>query len=149
MGYDLHITRHPDPDCDSIDTDKPNGVISLQEWRNYVDGDPSMRMDDYAEAILPGGKSLRVTEPGIAVWLDHPTATRESGLAWLHFSNGQILVKHPDQESLGKMLSIASALDAVVIGDDGEQYMNPTSHGIAPAADRTSEPHPTPWWRFW
>ena len=102
MGYDLRISRHPDLDWDGISIDEFDGGIPFQEWSDYVSSDSSMRMDAYAEAILPGGESLRVTEPGIAVWLDHPTATRESGLAWLHFRNGEVFVKHPDQEFLGR-----------------------------------------------
>ena len=42
------------------------------------------------------------------------------------------------------MLLIASALSAVVVGDDGERYTTPTSLGDVSAADRPSGPLPTP-----
>ena len=144
MGYDLHITRNPEPDGDDYD-----GGITSAEWIAYVTNDSSLRLDGYAEAQGPNGESMRVTDAGIAVWTEHPTAIPETGLAWLHHRDGAISVKQPDQEFLAKMLSIASSLDAVVVGDDGEQYTAPTDHGILPAADRSLPLAIKPWWRCW
>ena len=37
-------------------------------------------------------------------------------------TEGRITVKNPDAEIIDKMRRIASALDARVVGDDGEEY---------------------------
>lgn len=142
MGYNLHITRNTAPDRD-------DGGISFLEWHQYTQDDPSLRLDGIAEANGPNGEILRITDPGITVWTEHPTATEETGLAWLHHCCGEILVTHPDQEFLAKMLSIASDLDALVIGDDGEQYVKPTDHGIRPAIARIQSSATKPWWKCW
>ena len=150
MGYDLRITRNPEPDWDNLDPDDFDGGISAEEWSDYVSNDPSLRPDGFAEAHGPNGESLRVIDDGIAVWTEHPTATSDTGFAWIHHRNGEIFVKQPDQEFLAKMLAIASDLDAVVVGDDGEQYTSPDSHGILPSVCRAATPPITkPWWRFW
>jgi len=39
---------------------------------------------------------------------------------------------------------------SLVVGDDGEKYTSPDSHGILPAVCRSGTPPITkPWWRFW
>ena len=45
-----------------------------------------------------------------------------SDTAWFTWRKGCVTVKNPDDEILAKMKVIAEALDALVIGDDGEQY---------------------------
>ncbi|TWU51449.1 hypothetical protein [Rubripirellula reticaptiva] len=144
MGYDLHITRNTEPSEDDFD-----GGIDFDEWKTYVEGDPSLRLDGYAEAHGPNGETLRVTDDGIAVWTDHPTANGEHGWAWLHFRSGEICVKSPDQEFLAKMLSIAADLNAFVVGDDGELYERPDDHGVLPAETLAPKPASKPWWQFW
>jgi len=52
MGYDLHITRNTEPSEDGFD-----GGIDFEEWKSYVEGDPSLRFDGYAEA--PARRSSR------------------------------------------------------------------------------------------
>ncbi|MCC9658820.1 hypothetical protein [Rhodopirellula halodulae] len=144
MGYDLHITRNTEPCEDDFD-----GGIGFDEWRSYVNADPTLRIDGYAEACGPNGETLRVTDDGITVWIDHPTANGEHGWAWIHFRSGEICVKSPDQEFLAKMLSIAADLNAVVVGDEGELYERPDDHGVLPAAANAKTLKGKPWWRFW
>ena len=144
MGYDLHITRNTEPSEDYFD-----GGISAAEWQSYVEGDPSLRLDGYAEAHGPNGETVRITDDGIAVWTDHPTANGENGWAWLHYQTGEICVKSPDQEFLAKMLAIAADLNAIVVGDDGEVYERPDDHGVLPAAALAAKRTSKPWWRFW
>jgi len=144
MGYDLHITRNTAPNEDDFD-----GGIDFDEWKSYVEDDPSLRLDGYAEIQGTNGKLLRVTDDGITVWSDHPTANGEHGRAWLHFRSGKICVKNPDQEFLAKMLSIAADLSAVVVGDDGELYRRPDDLGVLPAAALAKKPSAKRWWRFW
>ncbi len=144
MGYELHIIRNAEPSEDDFD-----GGIDAAEWQSYVEGDPSLRLDGYAEAHGPNGETLRVSDDWIAVWTDHPTANGENGWAWLHYRSGEICVKNPDQELLAKMLSIAADLDAIVFGDDGEVYERPDDHGVPSAAALAPKPASKPWWRFW
>jgi hypothetical protein len=43
-------------------------------------------------------------------------------MAWFDYRRSRVVVKSPDDEILGKMRQIASALGAKVIGDEGELY---------------------------
>lgn len=116
MGYDVHITRK----AHWWDEDGP--AISEQEWRTYLDSDPEMRLDGYAEASTPSGDTLRVEDPGIAVWTAHPRLAEHGG--WIQHENqtGNIVVTNPDDAFLAKMWAIAQALQAKVVGDEGEEY---------------------------
>ena len=137
MGYELHITRQ----ADWFDDD-PDLKISMDEWKNYVHGDPEMRLDNYCEAKLEDGRLLRIDEEGISVWLSYSGNGINGNYAWFSYSGGNIDVKNPDDEIVGKMLLIARQLNAKVLGDDGESY---PSGGIA-----NSEPkREKPWWKFW
>ena len=53
MGYNLHITRQEN----WVDEDV-NSRIPLQEWVAYVNNDPDMRLDNFAEATLPDGRKI-------------------------------------------------------------------------------------------
>ena len=55
MGYDIHITRQEN----WYDDDK-SLQITLGEWKEYVDSDPEMRLDNFAEASLPDGGKIRM-----------------------------------------------------------------------------------------
>jgi len=60
MGYDVHITRK-----DEWFSDEGN-EISLDEWKQFVESDPDMRLDNFAEAKTPEGV-LRVESEGLSV----------------------------------------------------------------------------------
>jgi hypothetical protein len=97
VSYDAHITRAPDWGI----SDKVQ--ISLEEW------------------------SMVATSAGLV-------PTRQAGLFYAHdaresgddasfeWADGAITVQAPDQVTLAKMIEIAELLDAVVQGDDGEEY---------------------------
>ncbi len=146
MGYELHIVRNEewwDEDAD--------GGISFDEWSSLVDADDSMRMDGYAEVTSPDGAKLRIENQGLAVWTGFPGNIDGGNQAWFDFRDGRIVFKNPDQDILQKMLEIAGALNAKIVGDDGEEYNSPTDHGVpkrlSGAHVDTSEAKP--WWRFW
>ena len=67
-------------------------------------------------------------------------------MAWFHYSNGNVDVKNPDRQILGKMLRIADRLGANVQGDDGEPYAR-VEDLLGEEPDRAGRPRP--WWRFW
>jgi hypothetical protein len=136
MGYDIHITRA------SEWSDSEAQPISIEEWLAYVSSDPEMRLDGYAHVEIDG-RTLRHESQGIAVWTAYSGHGVGGNMAWFDYSDGQVWVKNPDREILGKMLRIAERLGANVQGDDGEAYLR--------AEDFPDErPRPQrPWWRFW
>jgi hypothetical protein len=108
MGYDLHVTRG-----DS----KPIGEA---EWRAYVAGDAEFDLTGVAEAQTPDG-TLRYENPGLTCWSGHPSGER----VWFDLRGGRVVVKNPDEPTIGKMLVVAHGLRARVEGDEGEIYESP------------------------
>jgi hypothetical protein len=115
MGYELHITRAPHW------TESKSQPISLDEWLAYVASDPEMRLDNFAEAEV-GDDILRYENEGLAVWVSYSGHVVDGNMAWFDYRSGRIVVKSPDREIVSKMLHIAQALRARVIGDEGEFY---------------------------
>lgn len=138
MGYDVHITLADDWG------DSSNTPIALDRWLQYVESDPDMRLDGYAEASTPDG-TLRYENEGLAVWTTFSGHDVNGNRAWFDYRDGRIVVKNPDDEILTKMISIANALGANVIGDEGERYPEPDKPR---APEGTATPN-RPWWRFW
>lgn len=142
MGYDIHITRKEDW------SDEEGIEISLDEWKQYIDADPEMRLDGFAEAELPDGGALRVEDEGIAVWTKWSQHEIDGGMAWFNYFEDHISVKNPDEEIFKKMYQIAQALNAEVQGDDGEIY---DANGKATYQDQehNSDSVEKKWWQFW
>jgi len=107
MGYEVHIRRDE------------TGPISLAEWSAHVEQADDLRMDGFAESTTPDGATIRIEEPGIAVWTAQPDAAQGG---WITFDDGEIVVNNPDAPMLGRMHEIAVALGAQMQGDDGELY---------------------------
>jgi hypothetical protein len=86
-----------------------------------VSGDPELAVssEDYFEYETPDGHVARA--PAV-VWRGHDDVA-----FW--FAKGEVTVKNPDDETIVKMLHLASQLDCFVIGDDGERY---TLHADSP-----------------
>jgi hypothetical protein len=116
MGYDVHITRT------SHWTESEQLPITLDEWKACVAADPEMRMDNYAEVATPAGQILRIDAEGIAVWTGYSGYGQDGSLAWFIYRPGRVVVKNPDEEVIAKMKVIAQALNAQIIGDEGELY---------------------------
>lgn len=116
MGYDVHITRKADWFEDE------GADISLQEWLDIVESDEEFRLDGFAETPTASGKPLRVESDGLAVWTAYSGHTVGGNMAWFLHSDGEVVVKNPDREILGKMCRVAESLGANVQGDDGERY---------------------------
>ena len=97
MGFDVHITRANDW------AHNKDQEISAEEWLHYVEEDNELARDpqngDYA-----------------AVWVDRARCPE----AWLDWFEGNIYTTNPDQQTLAKMLRVASDLRARVQGDDGK-----------------------------
>jgi len=139
MGYDIHITRK-----DHWTDDTNSGDISLDEWKDFVGKQPDLRLDNYAEAQLPDGDTLRVDSDGLVVWTKYSGDGKDGNHAWFDYSDGCIIVKNPDEEILKKMSLIADQLNAKVQGDDGELYINGQLQKTnADTVDKKA------WWKFW
>lgn len=138
MGYDLHITRA------TLWIDSDAAPITLEEWLEYLDSDPEMRLDGFAEAHLPDGTTLRAESPGLAVWTAWSAHERDGNMAWFDHRRGRIVVKNPDDEIVGKMFAIAERLGARVQGDEGEIY---DEHGRPHELEQPERTGGTPWWR--
>ena len=99
MGYDLHITRK------EFWSDEDGPEISLEEWQRYVASDPDIQFDPEN----PGPENYVIS-----------THAEQWPLWW--YSSGEIFTKNPDDEAIAKMVQIAQALNARVLGDDDEIY---------------------------
>jgi hypothetical protein len=116
MGYELHITR-----AEEWRQSKLN-PISLDQWLAYISSDPEMRLDQCATATTPVGDTLNYQSQGLAEWTEYSRNGKDGNFAWFDWQNGEVVVKNPDEELIGKMCRIAQALHARVQGDDGKFY---------------------------
>jgi hypothetical protein len=138
MGYDIRITRNRDFDSDQHEE------IPLAEWLAVVDSDPEMERRERIETTLPDGQVLRIQESGPPViWKGHT----DGGEVWFVYLRGEIAVKNPDSPFFIKMYNLASKLNAVLQGEEGEFY-NEKGDVISP--EKTANKNiKKPWWRFW
>lgn len=144
MGYEIHITRK------EYWADENGTPITLEEWLAYVETDPEMRSDGYAEAKSPDGSVIRVDNPGIAVWTAWSQHSEGGGMAWFSHFEDCVSMKNPDNEVLKKMYQMAEALNAKVQGDEGEIYdATGESNWQAQRQAENVEPAQKPWWKFW
>ena len=103
MGYDIHITRR------GHWSDEGAPEITLDEWRAVVESDPEL------EALPP------TNENPLTAMILSPHLPN-SGARYFHYDFGQIFVKKPTKSVLFKMLSVARALNARVVGEEDEVY---------------------------
>ncbi|HEX8235818.1 MAG TPA: hypothetical protein VF600_07660 [Abditibacteriaceae bacterium] len=112
MGYDLHITRAENW------WENEGKEIGENEWLDLVDSDAEHRLTGFAEATSPQGETIRYENPLLAEWLGHP----KLHVVWFDFGRGNVIIKNPDEATLGKMQQLAQKLNAKVQGDEGETY---------------------------
>ncbi len=93
----VSVTRAKDPATGR------RAPIKYGEWLRVARKDPELRMS-------------RGENTGLALWTGHP-ARKE---VRLDLCGGNVMVESPDEPTVEKMRGIASALDAKVRGDDGE-----------------------------
>jgi len=136
MGYDIHVTRAKHW------TESSDLPISLEEWLAFVVSDPELRLDGFATAANSDGEVIRYESPGLAVWTAWSRHGADGNMAWIDHRDGELVVKNPDDEILQKLLQVATALDARVQGDDGEEYGRWTRQ-----VDRPVPLQRKPWWR--
>jgi hypothetical protein len=106
MAYDLHAVR-------SVHwTDASVAPITKREIDAIVEGDPELTWScsDFVEMKDQTGV---VTVFYMILW---------NGIPCFWWYRDQLLSSSPDQKQLTKLIRIATALDARVVGDDGERY---------------------------
>ena len=111
MGYDIHITKKPHWFDEGPD-------IPEADWTTYIASDPELRLTGAAEVTLSDGSIFRHESPFLAEWTGHPSGE----VVWFDFRDHRVVVKNPDEETIQKMQSVATKLNARVQGDDGEFY---------------------------
>jgi len=119
MSYHLHITRKAKGWDDADDP----AAISRGEWLDYVASDPELAANEYSVDPQYGqgqadadadGRAYDAYVEGLAAWLKHSGAGLNGEYVWFSHDQGRVTVENPDEETLGKLLAIAHALNARV-----------------------------------
>ena len=99
MGYDLHITR-------AMNWAENVGLeIPADEWLAVVREDPELKLDPS-------------NGPYSAAW----TSAGAGHAGWFDWYEGTVFTTDPGAPTVGKMVSLAKILSAIVQGDEGEIY---------------------------
>ena len=140
MGYNLHITRQEH----WAEDENTNLRIPLNEWLEYVKCDKELTLDPTAYSYAIKDSDEVFYPPGFADW----TGNKNIEGAWFDYKNGRIESKNPEQETINKMKQIAKALNAKLMGDDGETY-DLNSDQIFRDWETEENESKKPWWKFW
>jgi len=111
VGYDLHITRK------AFWADDEGPVITLENWAAYVETDLEITLDPEN----PGTENyvLRCGQHSCPLWWEE---------------RGEVCTTNPEPEVIAKLVRVAAALGARVLGDDGEVYGTDPSDPTKPIA---------------
>lgn len=100
MGYSLYVTRRRswhDPSGPQIHSD---------EWRRLVEHDPELTpCPELGEHF--------------AVW----SGASRLDMPWIAWTDGNLESKNPDEALIGKLVDVAGALGARLVGEEGETYL--------------------------
>lgn len=114
MGNAVYITRARDW------RQGEKSPIPLAEWRNLVEKDPQMRMEESQWSVTLSGDVREEIYEGSAVWIRR-TVTTEARVGF-RFIAGNLRVEAPDALTIKKMKEIAAALGATVQDENGEVF---------------------------
>ncbi|MGY3186250.1 hypothetical protein [Lysinibacillus sp. TE18511] len=107
VSYNFHITRADDW-ADSVDN-----PITLEELIEYFNGKSDF---EYSETFSTSAPVCLFIGGDFFIW------TYGNIKVPFLYNNGQITVSHAKDKIIEKMKEIASEIDAMVQGDDGELY---------------------------
>lgn len=108
MSYDLHITRAQEF------YESTKYPITLEEAQHYFANQEDFT---YKKEITSGGGPFAISVEGdFFVW-----ETEDMEIPFRYY-DGRLIVSGGDEWIAEKMKEIAAALNAYVVGDDGEQY---------------------------
>lgn len=129
MGYELNIQRESD-----------QSKLTKEEWMAYITSDDEFEKIEKFSAEIEQGKLLTIPTPNAGLW---KMGKREVPFTFDE-KYGWISVKNPDELIVKKMVSIAKALDAIVLGEEGEQYDEDNLEGKQKKVRNRRK-----WWGFW
>lgn len=137
MAYEYHIVRQTNyeewQEEDEISEEEWLAItasnITEAEWRDYIAADAELQYSD-ADTMMHGSLYCN--------WLGHSYNKGIIPYFWYH--SGTISAKYPTQETLQKMIDIATDLKARVKSDDCEYHDEDGACFIA------VKQH---WWKFW
>lgn len=106
MAYDLHVVRTADW------VDAATNPISKDEVDHLITSDPTLAWSDrdFVEMKSEAGETTRY-------WM-----IERNGVSCFYWYRDQIVGSGMDEVQIGKLLRIAAALNAFLMGDDGERY---------------------------
>ena len=107
MAYDVHIVRTPNW------LDAASDPITEAQVDALVAADPELgwSADDWVD--MSDGRGRAVTRYYLILWNGSPCF-------WWY--RAEIRCARPSEAQVGKMVAMAAALEAHVVGDDGEAY---------------------------
>ena len=111
MSYDVHLVR-----TDNW-LDAANDPITKPQINELISADPELEWSSEDWVDLRDGHGKKVTRYFMILWKDKPCY-------WWY--QNQITCSKPNEEQVGKMVEMATKLNANVIGDDGESYNSDT-----------------------
>ena len=131
MAYDLHIVRTKDW---TMAADKP---VTKQDVDALIgsDGELKWSTTDYVDMK---GATGAVTRYWMIAWRGQPCF-------WWY--RDQIQCSDPDHAQQAKLVGMADALDALVMGDDGEEYPLATMEASVAASPNAPRKQPWPLWK--
>ena len=128
MIYSVLITRHTDYPFIFDPDDPPEGRITRSEWEAIVDGDEGLKpsskkyeSEDWFYSSIPTSN-----EPATKFSVSIVECTNPKVRLAFNESTGSIILNDPTPDGIHKALSIASSLNAIVRGYDGEIYSTGT-----------------------
>ncbi|ULO08496.1 hypothetical protein H1230_06730 [Paenibacillus sp. 19GGS1-52] len=109
MAYEVHIRRK----------DEAN-PLTMKDWLNYVEKDKELTYTNHVEITLPNGMTMGMSGEGMAVWKTEVEG--EEYKITFTFRDEEISARYVDDFQIEKMKVIANKLNAVVVGDEDEEY---------------------------
>ena len=106
MSYTLHVVRTPDW------MHAASAPIARREVVNLVEADPELKWSttEFVDVRHKNGTIFRLA---YIKW---------HGSSCFLWKQDEIICKNPDEAQTAKMIRMAEALQAIVVGDDGERY---------------------------
>ena len=106
MGYEVHFTRSGDK-------------IPKKEWTILIEEDSRLEPISEIERTNPTtGEVIKIKMPDSARF----QSRKDAPTMFLRFVDGEIRVKILGEADIESLRPIAKALDATIVGEEGEQY---------------------------
>ena len=135
MGYELSISR-----------DDELTKITLNEWIKYIESDLSFNLVHELSAVLGDGKKMTIQIPNAGIW--HYKGEEVPFTFSEKF--GEVSVKNPEEYIIKKMIEIAGELNAIVRGEEGEEYTTEYIQEVSIEKELAVEKIvKKKWWKFW